>query len=124
MAADPATLLSLAERVEAATGAENELDFAIQLAVLSRAGYLPGRASCKPYTRSLDAALSLVPSGWAWQAGVGIETEAGNSDSAYAWAAPVDHGELVFAATPALALCAAALRARATQSPSLEESNG
>ena len=55
------TLLALAERVEAATGADRELDAAILAACWDCRG--------KPtdlgprYTASLDAAMSLVPSG-------------------------------------------------------------
>lgn len=99
-------LLSLATRCEEATGANKMLDEAIYEAV----GAVPIRHHSfvyphYAYTASLDCAMSLVPEGrehdWSliggsyWQAEVADES--------------------ADAATPALALCAAALRARAAQ---------
>lgn len=61
----------------------------------------------------LDAAMSLVPEGWAWMAGCAPD------EPFFATLSPTDESgieaEMVdtLAATPALALCAAALRARA-----------
>lgn len=128
-------LLALAERVEAATGADRELDAAIYQALnphmrpipncetwrffdpaktnhMTAAKYfLGGNATgvAKSYTSSFDAAMSLVPSGCEWSV-----NWCGNSvanvnriDVDY----PVHCGH---AATPALALTAAALRARKT----------
>ena len=63
-----------------------------------------------PYTASLDAALKLVPEGWRWA----VSTT--NDDSPCAFGHPPDKSfwiEDTPAATPALALCAFALRARA-----------
>lgn len=66
------------------------------------------------YTASLDSAMSLVPEGCAWQASRGMDEDR----SAFACVIdagddpaiePVEHTS--FAATPALALTAAALRA-------------
>mgnify|MGYP006352610897 FL=1 len=129
-----ATLLALASRVEAATGADRELDAAIAVAVSDDVGawvvepspsslfsHQPGwfctsdnRSHKAPaYTASLDAAMSLVPSGW----NHGYSSRQGTEPSwrvvAQCWnAKPAStlHGE---AATPALALTAACLRARA-----------
>ena len=53
-----ATLLALAERVEAATGADNGIDSEIHHAVLNGVGV--GSYGAQPtYTASLDAAMSL-----------------------------------------------------------------
>ena len=140
--------LALADRCEAATGPDRELDCAIGCAV---AGFFV----CKPrwegapvsygqvdadgsrsepgtggdwmvprYTASLDAAMTLAPKGWfmqlsdwqapilrahgPWQAIFTLDRD----DFRRGFDARCDH-----AATPALALCAAALRALATQEP-------
>jgi hypothetical protein len=72
-----------------------------------------GGSHAFPMTASLDAAMSLVPEGWSYQVSA-------NPKSAYATVVHKDHedeyDERVYsghAATPALALTAAALRARA-----------
>jgi hypothetical protein len=73
----------------------------------------PHFAATPAYTRSLDAAVTLVPEGWYWRAGHGVLWPG--------WAhlnrKHPDHCERedehsAHAATPALALCAAALKAR------------
>lgn len=122
-------LIALAERCEAATGPDRELDEAIAVLVgkdsrtgpihpsLAPRGYYDGPS----YTASIDAALSLVPEGFSWA--VGSAEDGGHAtvskmpedDEAYSGGrlpAPevMTHG---YAATPALALTAAALRARA-----------
>lgn len=56
------------------------------------------------YTASLDAAMTLVPEGFDWAV---FRTNGGLT--VHAWCGYRDD---VFAATPALALCAAAIRAR------------
>ena len=61
------------------------------------------------YTASIDAAMSLVPANYAF--GVGLGTNDADVEG-WAWAGP-DEGPYSFAKTPALALSAAALRARA-----------
>lgn len=143
------SLLSLAQRCEAATGPDRELDLAIHLALypeseiseLMRYGrgfdhcagtsweigvseilfeswrdgrcYANGGYPLRRYSQSLDAALTLVPEGWshlmAWNArGCVCDVHSrplGDFDGT--WPA---HAR---AATPALALCAAALKARA-----------
>tara|TARA_Y100001933_G_scaffold90783_1_gene91760 strand:- start:1586 stop:1996 length:411 start_codon:yes stop_codon:yes gene_type:complete len=73
-------------------------------------GELQVRYECPHYTTSLDAAMTLVPEGWGWfklrtstgQVWVEVEREDGTGMIAFS----------VHAATPALALCAAALRAQ------------
>lgn len=124
---DRATLLALADRVEAAEGANLVLERDIALAIYHSATALTGndarisvwdgngrtQLTVKPYTASLDAAMTLVPNGWAWMAGCDP------GDGYFATLMPTDesgivaHGVNCNAATPALALCAAALRARA-----------
>lgn len=135
-------LTELAKRVEAATGPDADLDRRIMAALgySYRAGNRSigltyGKAwdshpyqewvkgdevvpdHCVPdYTASLDAATTLVPGGWNW--GVG-PWEDWKSTPRRAWAWCEETGEDWSeemnrqAATPALALTAAALRARA-----------
>lgn len=116
-------LSSLIERLEKATEGSRELDGEIWCAAngyeflvwdgagvryrVRETGWYAAE-HVKPYTASLDCALTLVPEGWQWRA----------------WHTPTDEGSLwgaevnweppgnVYAETPALALCIAALRAR------------
>jgi len=86
------TLLELAERCEAATGPSYALDLEIAAAI-----YPVRPRVLQIFTASIDAALMLVPDldGWVVM---------GNGAKVGRWVSP--------GATPALALCAAALRAR------------
>ena len=65
------------------------------------------------YTASIDAALTLVPEGWDWSVVLAERFEDKNPASCQV----IQRGRLKFhtthAATPALALCIAALKARA-----------
>jgi hypothetical protein len=99
------TLLELAERCEKATGPDFDLSFAIWQAAIEPIA----PSSRQPdYTASLDAAMTLVPEG-AELVTLVLINSAGRMPSA-----GIDGGEHIsHAATPALALCAAALRARA-----------
>ena len=130
---DPTTLLALAERCEQAAGPDRELDAEIAWMLTAQdrkrlgppdlrreiwhAG-LPTPAwvlfenvsSFHPaYTASLDAAVTLVPEGWTWgrfhSGTVECMTLNGPDNSIL-----VERGEGI---STALALCAAALRARA-----------
>lgn len=120
-----AKLLDLADRVEALQGPCAETDRAIKQimghgwdygADWDRWDALKGEKTCepvaKPYTRSLDSAMSLVPEGCDFMVDnfdgrlVGFRCSAGVF-SCGQW---VDCNN---AATPALALTAACLRARA-----------
>ena len=116
-------LLALAERVEGLSGPDTTADVLILLATgwtLERAPALGERATWinpqgehtsrrqgdgwfKP-TESLDAAMSLVPKGSPWK----VQDHPDWSVSAVV---DVEEG---YATTPAIALCAAALRARAS----------
>lgn len=141
MPADAAEIVRLAEMVEQATGPDRDLDAEIAVAVLG--GHIDWRQSvgtmesypvrqfassahvaghgCDPvltYTASLDAAMTLVPNGVdASSERFRLEEYTTNGVlaehvRASAW---VPGAKRAFAATPALALTAAALRARAAQ---------
>jgi hypothetical protein len=126
------TLNDLAERCERATGPDRELDAAIFCA-FPHAGVRSCTPAKKPgavtalyeiggyaafqsplYTASLDAAMTLVPEGWhkAFNSQVG---------GAWVWPSGAEYLDAIndpratrgTAATPALALCAAALRSLA-----------
>lgn len=121
------TLLELAERCEKATGPDRELNAAIGSALyqMKVGREVPGIEGCahEPVTASLDAATQLVPEGWRWMAGQRefphCRAYVENGELAFAGAGmrrnPKRKWFEVTAATPALALCAAALRARAAQ---------
>lgn len=114
-------LLALAERCEQATGPDRELDARIEAALaeadfdaLANDGVHVRDWNAPAYTASIDAAMSLVPEGREWRVRW-CELPDGT------WASIARIGENgcglnTSAATPALALCAAALRARATLS--------
>ena len=147
---DAATLLALAERVEALAGPDRDVDARVRYAIdareypggeaftlveatddhpafehVTRAGLLQqvARDGSARFTASLDAAMTLVPEGhtiqlsdWdaavlrekgAWQAIV-LPMGARGAMSQFTFSNRCDH-----AATPALALTAAALRAHA-----------
>jgi hypothetical protein len=122
---DAKGLRALIERVERAEGPDRELDAEIACAVLPhfRGKYpnifAPGSITypggflwnaCH-YTSSLDAAASLVPEGWQWTASGGCRQYQASSycTQSHVSGRPTTEGD---AATPALALTAAALRAR------------
>lgn len=107
---DAATLLALAEKCEALAGPDREVEAAIHKAVF-------GIVRCPPLlaplvTKSLDAAIALVPEGW-WP---GCQKNR-YTDRAADWSWWLEDGTGAeiecFAATSALALTAAALRAHA-----------
>jgi hypothetical protein len=126
---DPATLLTLAERCEQAAGPDRELDQDItKLRVPNTATHIHRSRRAwsffvydsgkgiewlenQPYTASLDAAVTLVPERWA--------VELVQALSGSPWHVTLRGGSALVpiigatASKPALALCAAALRARA-----------
>ena len=135
------TLLALADRAEKATGPDRELDAASKEAFGHIRDYAADwgprgkdRPVAKPYTASLDAAMSLRPEGWRWvlrqatadecKGAFFCRLESGDFKS-ITWGkggeyiTDVISGVDVFcwAATPALALCGASLRAHATLDP-------
>ena len=107
---------TLAERVEASAGSDRELDREIKEALeigkpWTRSTPEAAQVWALHYTSSIDAALTLVPEGWCFR----IE-----GGPAFGGLASVGDGhplagQTVSAATPALALCAAALRAIASE---------
>jgi hypothetical protein len=92
---NPATLLALADRCEQAAGPDYELDLAIWTSLVILSGFRPSRTD---YTGSLDAAVTLVPEGCGWMV-------MNNAAKVGRWPSR--------GATAPLALCSAALRARA-----------
>lgn len=108
-------MTDLITRLQAAEGPSRELDTEICEAigfVLGQLGHAP------PFTTSIDAALTLVPEGWHWAiytekgicGGKGARVNVGGPErTRRGWSKDLHE---VYAATPALALCIAALRAR------------
>ena len=132
MTADAAEIVRLAERVEQATGPDRELDALVAATTIRNLAAtsfktLQGWAdiavrekwSVRRFTASLDAAMTLVPEGWGWM--VSQPNAKALASGLLKERTPVmgevqygcDQRYAVAAATPALALCAAALRARA-----------
>lgn len=144
---DPATIASLADRIEKLTGPDREVDaeIALALGIVPEGAFRPCAAidagtfatgaygfwSCEPYTKSIDAALTLVPEGW-WLAGLNYCPSDFRSAQDREWHAEIA-GPVTWAvidrevgeepqfdceggnaATPALALTAACIRALAT----------
>lgn len=99
------SLIELAERVEKASGPAFVLDRAISDAM----GH--GDQLVRPYSASLDAAMALVPEGLAFE----LTTTGFKPGATVCGSSIFDTHEGAYAATPTLALCAAALRARAQQ---------
>jgi hypothetical protein len=100
---DSERLLELVERVEKAGSARYALDCEIAAAL-----DIECRAAPKCYTSSVDDALTLIPEGAGWDVGKPRK-------SFYVARCGL---KLSKAATPALALTAAALRARASMESS------
>jgi hypothetical protein len=107
---DLATLLALAERCEQAAGPDAGLDLAIWTTLLDTPGFQPPSPWRTDYTASIDAAVTLVPEGCGYQIISGFDEDGLTHASVYV--PEIDNGERGDSATAALALCAAALRAR------------
>ena len=118
----------LIARLEAATEGNRELgeDIYVELSFRRLIPQTPGyplgdRRGCQfDYTTSIDAALTLVPEGWGFMLRYHI-TRRGMRATASALAPFMAERGDVFdqsAATPALAHCIAALKARALDTPS------
>ena len=117
-------LLALTERVEALIEPDREVDAAIQRALGSdngehwfcgAGGQLTKDDLAPTYTACLNAARSLVPTEHNWS------VQYSDLTKGEAWVFPPNNDDLVQfyaeAATPELALTAAALRALAEQEP-------
>lgn len=109
MDTESARLLALARRCEEAEGHDPILDEDIAI-TMRRA---MGDEDAAPYTASLDAAVSLVPEGWSfWH--LSQYTDGPAECSIFPSQSADDHSPVKGdAATAPLALCAAALKARA-----------
>jgi hypothetical protein len=132
-------LLELAERCEQATRPDRELDGAIALALGWTFQKMKGdalqkmkgdaqaywrepgvtdfymRSKLPAYTASIDAAMTLVPKGKYWTCSYGrLSTHEVMGAARIVEPLTIDFIAESEAATPALALCAASLRARAT----------
>lgn len=107
-----ADLLKLAERCEAATGPDRELDAEIgAIHAAEFLGFAVGRQpGCQAYTASIDAAMTLVGDDSGMSFAKSVNNSGGWSVALY------DENVMARGATRALALCAAALRARAATS--------
>lgn len=110
-------LMELASRVEAGEGPDRELDSDIARWLMRHLNW--HSADCLGrYTASIDDAMTLVPEGWTY---IQIEQCARDLPGQHCRASVErlveegDEREAGYAATPALALTAAALRARAHQ---------
>lgn len=108
-------LSDLIARLEAATEGSRELsdEVLVALWVTRDDGWVkPNGDVCEwgdepNCTESLDDALGLVPEGWGWM----VEGRHGKGQ-ATVYLTGDEHWPLLAAATPALALCAAILRAK------------
>lgn len=103
-------LLKLADRCEREEPSQ-ELDAAISRAFLA-SGLGNGAPCYQDYTHSLDAAVTLVPSKSPRGAEVGWQVT--SLEASVFWVPTRENNFDGCASTPALALCAAALRARAS----------
>jgi len=121
-------LNALAARVTPLDGPDREVDAAIQRACgvddgsywfIGPSGEHTKDDMAPAYTASLDAAMSLVPASKDWNAG--WQEEGVYPNRVVRGTAWVDTGTRVWAATPALALTAAALLARTADQ---EKQNG
>lgn len=117
---DRDALLALADRVEALAGPDREVDAIIQRALgddttghwfADRNGAWVTDALAPIYTASLDAAMTLAPNAYRVRLGR-LEDGRGSAWVYPPTAGPADEWARL-AATPALALCAASLRALA-----------
>jgi hypothetical protein len=113
---DATVMRELAERVEALTGPDREVDCRVW-AAFNGGGFdtfvavVPNFHDWRApyYTASIDAAMTLVPEGREWA--IGLE-----DGGAFAHVhRPSEYAGMVEASTPALALTAAALRSLASQ---------
>jgi hypothetical protein len=103
---------SLIERLEAATGPDAQIDDTIQWLCVPQKDHT---INAPRFTKSIDAALTLVPEGYGWS----ISDYRNNQAGLCAFVHPPDPKRDLFRSnetrsTPAIALCIASLRARLT----------
>jgi hypothetical protein len=129
--------VSIIDRLRAATGPDRELDLAVAMAINHRGmfdkqdwvptgndgeigsptgGILCSRTFVRPWTASIDVALTLVPEGAKWTTGSPHRSMIGtNGPNAAVWFPSTPDNEGDFTCdhdSPAIALCIAALQAR------------
>jgi len=100
----------LIAKLEAATEGSRELDREVAKAVYGWKRVQPGYYVPR-FTQSLDAALTLVPEGWEW---FKPQNNYQSDKPRIEIFGPIDY-QVAAAATPALAICIAALKAREQQ---------
>lgn len=101
--------------LEKATGPDSELDYEIRMAIWTKPKSIP-----KPYTSSIDAALTLVPESACFRL---TYKPCGKTDCVVMkkeFSTPYFYEETVDAATPAIAICIAVLKARGAGDAALE----
>lgn len=114
------TILELAERCEQATGEDAYLDLDIHKALnLDMAEYFT-LSDAPNYCGSIDAAMTLVPEGAYGGIVFGVDDDGKARAGAFVGSDPALQADEREAATPALALCAAALRSRAAHPKDVE----
>jgi hypothetical protein len=118
--ADPQDLLRLADEVAAATGPDRELDEAILIAIGGKKksadwwlGFAYIGRVIPAYTASLDAAMMLLRPEWGYEQRRPSDLGTHGCSVEIWWVPAFPQKVHAIAATPALALCAAALKARA-----------
>ena len=113
------TRTELIAALEAAEGPSRELDWQIQRTVFAPQPHKPFWPAPE-FTRSLDAALSFTPEGWAWMiqdigdASLRLPTVSLWRPSQRSTRLPIERFDTE-AVTPAIALCIANLRALEAQ---------
>lgn len=108
-------LNTLADRIESLTGPSREVDLEIHNSPFPPSLHYRLSANTPAFTASLDAAMALVPEGLGREAFF-LQRNSHGQCFADVWTdAEFNRYVKGKAATPALALCAAALRARSKQ---------
>ena len=108
------TNTKLVKKIEALDGPDREIDLLIMRHVMNIGGDPSG---AEHYTSSVDAAITLVPTGWRWQVGP-FHTDPQKARAQIAEPILTEFGFGIGirsdgnAKTAPLALCAAAIRAR------------
>ena len=103
-------LNELAAKVEGLSGPDREVDYLIADAVLGAVKPPFRRGHCEKYTESIDAAMTLVEGKRGWMLN-NFDGPNGTGEASV-WGDSMTKFSDGFGATPAIALTAAALRAR------------
>lgn len=101
-------IYTIIARLEAATGPDRDIDAAIQRTTDGRVLHIGCGGLTNAFTGSIEAALALVPRGYMWSV---AKYNAGDGDAFVHL--PGGGVKSATAKTPAIALCVAALKARA-----------